>query len=159
MSRSHAKLTLCLELCCVHLQTDALRRLVFGPPCAELDTPAHIDDGSVDVRSFAIGAQPEQLAAPRNVVIGAIQNAWPCSPCDPLQQQRDAIHKRMASLVEAAGAAGVQILCLQEAWPMPFAFCTREKAPWCEFAESAGALPIVFSKQIMLHARPRCLQA
>jgi beta-ureidopropionase len=35
---------------------------------------------------------------------------------------------------------GVQVLCLQEAWPMPFAFCTREKAPWLEFAEDAGAL-------------------
>ena len=27
---------------------------------------------------------------------------------------------------------------LQEAWTMPFAFCTREKS-WCEFAESAEA--------------------
>jgi beta-ureidopropionase len=44
----------------------------------------------------------------------------------------------MHDLVDAAGAAGVQILCLQEAWSMPFAFCTREKAPWCEFAEDAG---------------------
>ncbi|CAB4320221.1 unnamed protein product [Prunus armeniaca] len=32
------------------------------------------------------------------------------------------------------GAAGVNVLCLQEAWTMPFAFCTREKR-WCEFAE------------------------
>lgn len=30
----------------------------------------------------------------------------------------------------------LQVLCLQEAWHMPFAFCTREKS-WCEFAESA----------------------
>jgi Carbon-nitrogen hydrolase len=29
-----------------------------------------------------------------------------------------------------------QILCLQEAWTMPFAFCTREKR-WTEFAEDA----------------------
>jgi beta-ureidopropionase len=25
----------------------------------------------------------------------------------------------------------------KEAWTMPFAFCTREKLPWMEFAESA----------------------
>ena len=25
----------------------------------------------------------------------------------------------------------------QEAWTMPFAFCTREKHPWTQFAESA----------------------
>ena len=32
---------------------------------------------------------------------------------------------------------GVNVLGLQEAWPMPFAFCTREKSPWLEFAEDA----------------------
>ena len=26
---------------------------------------------------------------------------------------------------------------VQEAWTMPFAFCTREKHPWTQFAESA----------------------
>ena len=36
-----------------------------------------------------------------------------------------------------AADSGVNVLCLQEAWTMPFAFCTREKAPWMEFAESA----------------------
>lgn len=56
-------------------------------------------------------------------------------PC-PLQ----AIHDRVRQIVDAAGAAGVQVLCLQEAWHMPFAFCTREKQ-WTEFAESAEAGP------------------
>ncbi|KAJ6733773.1 NITRILASE C965.09-RELATED [Salix koriyanagi] len=28
----------------------------------------------------------------------------------------------------SSGASGVNILCLQEAWMMPFAFCTREKS-------------------------------
>ena len=40
-------------------------------------------------------------------------------------------------MIDAAGAAGVNVLCLQEAWTMPFAFCTREKMPWMEFAECA----------------------
>ncbi|CAD7013236.1 unnamed protein product [Ceratitis capitata] len=30
---------------------------------------------------------------------------------------------------------------MQEAWTMPFAFCTREKFPWCEFAEDAETGP------------------
>jgi hypothetical protein len=34
-----------------------------------------------------------------------------------------------------------QILCLQEAWSMPFPFCTQEKEPWREFAEVAGLFP------------------
>ena len=40
-------------------------------------------------------------------------------------------------MIDVAGRNGVNVLCLQEAWPMPFAFCTREKRPWLEFAESA----------------------
>ena len=40
-------------------------------------------------------------------------------------------------MIEAAASAGVNVLCLQEAWTMPFAFCTREKMPWMEFAECA----------------------
>lgn len=51
-----------------------------------------------------------------------------------------AIYDRVRELIDAAGVAGVNVLCLQEVWPMPFAFCTREKA-WTEFAESAEAGP------------------
>jgi len=40
-------------------------------------------------------------------------------------------------MIHAAGALGVNVLCLQEAWTMPFAFCTREKVPWLQFAEDA----------------------
>jgi len=43
----------------------------------------------------------------------------------------------METLLDAAGAMGVNVACLQEAWTMPFAFCTREKQPWLEFAEDA----------------------
>jgi beta-ureidopropionase len=33
---------------------------------------------------------------------------------------------------------------------MPFAFCTREKHPWCEFAESAEKGPTtVFLQDVM----------
>jgi beta-ureidopropionase len=52
-------------------------------------------------------------------------------------QKRDAIHERVGRLIHAAYLCQVNIVCLQEAWHMPFAFCTREKQPWCEFAESA----------------------
>jgi hypothetical protein len=47
------------------------------------------------------------------------------------------IHARVREIIDAAGAAGVQVLCLQEAWHMPFALCTREKQ-WTEFAEPVG---------------------
>ena len=47
-----------------------------------------------------------------------------------------AIVDHITKIIDIAGQAGVNVLCLQEAWTMPFAFCTREKQ-WAEFAESA----------------------
>lgn len=47
-----------------------------------------------------------------------------------------ALFECIRAISEVAGKAGVKILCFQEAWTMPFAFCTREKH-WCEFAEPA----------------------
>ena len=55
--------------------------------------------------------------------------------------KRDAIFKRIGELIHAASLCNVNIVCLQEAWTMPFAFCTREKTPWCEFAENAYTGP------------------
>eukprot|EP00892_Ulva_mutabilis_P001867 jgi/Ulvmu1/11681/UM008_0091.1 len=89
----------------------------------------------------SLSAKSEQLRPPRVTKVGLIQNQWPVATSAPLLQQREAIHSRIGQMVEAAGAMGVQVLCLQEAWPMPFAFCTREKEPWCEFAEDAVSGP------------------
>ena len=38
---------------------------------------------------------------------------------------------RMHEIVHAAGEAGVNILCLQEAWTMPFACAPGSLAPSC----------------------------
>ncbi|XP_077943391.1 beta-ureidopropionase isoform X2 [Gasterosteus aculeatus] len=51
--------------------------------------------------------------------------------------QIDAMHSRVGEMVEVAAMCGVNVVCFQETWTMPFAFCTREKEPWTEFAESA----------------------
>lgn len=79
--------------------------------------------------------------------------------------QIDAMHSRVGEMVEVAAMCGVNVVCFQETWSerspwsgtshcdtsqsqrtptclllptaMPFAFCTREKEPWTEFAESA----------------------
>ncbi len=67
-----------------------------------------------------------------------------------------AIYRRVTQIVEAAGSAGVNILCLQEAWPMPFAFCTREKH-WNEFAESATTGPSIQLCQVRMGAASMCL--
>lgn len=92
--------------------------------------------------------------------MGLIQNSIVLPTTAPFSDQKGAIHEKVKPMIEAAGASGVNILCLQvsqscldniipivplqypnsdrlffqEAWMMPFAFCTREKR-WCEFAE------------------------
>lgn len=89
-----------------------------------------------DLKACQFLAAPEQLRAPRLVKIGVIQNKIVAPTSALYAEQVQAIRSRIQDIADAAGAAGVKILCFQEAWTMPFAFCTREKQ-WCEFAESA----------------------
>jgi len=73
----------------------------------------------------------------RRVVIGLIQNKIVLPTNSAVNDQVKAIHSRVETIINTAAESGVNIICLQEAWTMPFAFCTREKHPWCDFAESA----------------------
>lgn len=50
------------------------------------------------------------------VKIAAIQNAIVLPTTAPVIEQREAIHKRVGSMIEVAGQAGAKIVCLQEAW-------------------------------------------
>ena len=68
--------------------------------------------------------------------IGAIQNTTVLPTTAPFAEQYAAIEKKIETMIEAAADMNVNVLCLQEAWTMPFAFCTREKH-WNEFAEDA----------------------
>ncbi|KAI5614125.1 beta-ureidopropionase, partial [Silurus asotus] len=90
-----------------------------------------------DLQGYVFEAAPEQLQAPRIVRVGLIQNKIVLPTDAPVIDQITALHKRVGDIVEVAASCGVNIVCLQEAWTMPFAFCTRERAPWTEFAESA----------------------
>lgn len=119
-------------------------RVLYGCNQGRVVTPGLIDkhlgdesnEENFDLQTFEFTADPEQMRAPRNVTIGLIQNAIVLPTTSPFLQQKHAIMERVGRLIDVAGKAGVNILCLQEAWTMPFVFCTREKS-WCEFAESA----------------------
>merc|ERR1719259_1414218 len=95
----------------------------------------------------------ENLRAKRIVRVAAIQNAIVAPTTAPITEQRKAIHDRISTMIAAAASCNVNIICLQEAWTMPFAFCTREKFPWCEFAESAeeGATTLLCQKLAQRH--------
>jgi beta-ureidopropionase len=88
-----------------------------------------------EVASYKFHAAPEQRRKPRLVKVGVIQNRIVKPTTDPVDVQFKALCDRIEEMVHAAGKMGCNVLGLQEAWTMPFAFCTREKMPWLEFAE------------------------
>ncbi|KAI9086101.1 hypothetical protein K1719_031934 [Acacia pycnantha] len=91
-------------------------------------------ENGFDLQAFSFNAEKELLRVPRIVKVGLIQNSIALPTTAPFLDQKRAIFEKLEPIINAAGASGVNILCLQEAWMMPFAFCTREKR-WCEFAE------------------------
>ncbi|KAL8150843.1 hypothetical protein V2J09_020651 [Rumex salicifolius] len=91
-------------------------------------------DRDFDLQGYCFRAEKESLREPRIVRVGLIQNSISAPTTSPFAEQQSAIFEKLKPIIDAAGASGVNILCLQEAWTMPFAFCTREKR-WCEFAE------------------------
>lgn len=108
------------------------RLLCFDPELCQLAR-----DSNFELSGYYINALDEQLRQRREVKIGIIQNSIQCPTESPVIDQIKAIHERVGSMLDVAGRAKVNVVCLQEAWTMPFAFCTRERYPWSEFAESA----------------------
>ncbi|KAB2005771.1 hypothetical protein ES319_D11G293700v1 [Gossypium barbadense] len=95
-----------------------------------------------DLQAFKFSVDKELLREPR-VRVGLIQNSITLPTTTPFSDQKKAIFEKFGPIIDAAGASGVNILCLQEAWMMSFAFCTREKR-WCEFAKPASTVRTIF---------------
>ncbi|PAV76974.1 hypothetical protein WR25_20886 [Diploscapter pachys] len=120
-------------------------RVLYGRKHPEIAIPDDAkklaESGNFELRGYSIDASAEQLRTSRIVRIAAIQNQIVQPTTAPVAEQRDALHKRIGEIIDAAALVGVNVVCLQEAWTMPFAFCTRERLPWTEFAESAYSGP------------------
>ncbi|XP_040011513.1 beta-ureidopropionase isoform X1 [Xiphias gladius] len=118
-----------------------VRRILFGKETKTLDLPACAVDAAsehdFELKGYRFEAAQEQLRPPRRVRVGLIQHRIVLPTDAPIHDQITAMHSRVGELVEVAAMCGVNIVCFQETWTMPFAFCTREKEPWTEFAESA----------------------
>lgn len=117
-----------------------MKRILYGKELPTITIPESAEklavQHSFDIQGYAIPAAKEELTPPRIVRVGVIQNAIVKETTAPIAEQRAALHARISQMTEAAALCGVNIICFQEAWTMPFAFCTREKQPWCEFAEN-----------------------
>ncbi|CAH0724916.1 unnamed protein product, partial [Brenthis ino] len=116
-------------------------QLIFNIMAA-LEEIRSLDDLVVKhLEAYDFPAQKEETRKSRIVKVGIIQHSIALSTDKPIIQQRQAIFDKVKKIIITAANEDVNIICLQEAWSMPFAFCTREKQPWCEFAESASDGP------------------
>ncbi|KAJ8934954.1 hypothetical protein NQ314_013084 [Rhamnusium bicolor] len=92
------------------------------------------------VRKILYGAetQEEQLRSPKLIRVGLFQHKLvPFPTSTPVQELKYALFKFANKAIRIAARGGVNIFCFPETWNMPYAFCTREKTPWCEYAENA----------------------
>ncbi|BFZ18631.1 hypothetical protein BsWGS_21670 [Bradybaena similaris] len=118
-----------------------VKHLLLGQESRSLDLPdaatslAHRQN--FELKGYVFNAAPENTRAPRVVRIAGIQNKIVLPTTEPVIEQRAALFQRITEMINCAADCGVNVVCLQEVWNMPFAFCTREKLPWSEFAESA----------------------
>lgn len=138
-----------------HLPTDVLKevdRILYGNPSRKLQLPIEAVELSeienFDLQAYGIDAAEEQTRNKRLVRVAAIQNQIVLPTTAPVTKQREALHQRIGTLIKAASLCNVNIVCLQETWHMPFAFCTREKQPWCEFAEPINGPSTKFLQQL-----------
>lgn len=114
-------------------------RILYGQLPDTLTIPEEVqqyaDTHDFEVAAYKFHAAAEQRRAPRVVRVAVIQNRIVADTSAPVEEQFEALADRIETIIHAAGKLGVNVLGLQEAWTMPFAFCTREKHPWLEFAE------------------------
>ncbi|XP_074640697.1 beta-ureidopropionase-like [Tubulanus polymorphus] len=127
-----------------HLPCEELaevKRILYGKDLRKFEIPAAAlslaTEKDFELQGYCFDAVKEETRPAREVVVGAIQNKIIAPTTASITEQRDKLIQRISEMIEAASLCGANIVCLQEAWTMPFAFCTREKTPWCEFAESA----------------------
>lgn len=65
------------------------------------------------LQAFCFRADKELLREPRVVRVGLIQNSIALPTTAPLSDQKRAIFEKLRPIIDAAGASGVNVLCLQ----------------------------------------------
>lgn len=133
-----------------NLNKDELKqfnRIYYGQEYCEFELKDSILDlsrqGNFELAAFKFSAVKEEVRNPRLVKVGLIQHSIVQPTDSPIKEQKEAIFEKIKKIIEVAAAEGVNILCLQETWSMPFFLCTKEKDKWAEFAESAADGPSI----------------
>lgn len=98
------------------------RKFLIGSffTCRELALPESASSAAAsadfELAGWAFGAAPEETRPPRVVRVGLAQNRIVLPTTAPVAEQRGALFRRVGAMIDAAGAAGVNVMCLQELW-------------------------------------------
>lgn len=88
------------------------------------------------LQSYTFQAERESTREPRIVRIGLIQNSISLPTTASILEQKKALMERVKPMIDAAGACGVNILCLQVSFKMmPFVLPKKKIMPF-EFSSS-----------------------
>ncbi|KAK4878830.1 hypothetical protein RN001_011336 [Aquatica leii] len=115
---------------------EQVNKILYGCGYKTIDL-SDVQSEDFEIAGYEFLANAEQLRCPRIVRVAAFQNKLPLPTSAPILEQRAALYDLAKDAIKVAAKAKANVFCFQEAWNMPFAFCTREKEPWCEYAESA----------------------
>ncbi|VDM38186.1 unnamed protein product [Toxocara canis] len=100
-------------------ELSAVYAILYGGELRKLDFEEESEKlamkSNFELRGYVIDAPNEQLRSPCKVRVAAIQNAVVEPTTAPVQQQREALHNRIAVMIGTAAQAGAQIIAMQEA--------------------------------------------
>ncbi|VEN54441.1 unnamed protein product [Callosobruchus maculatus] len=121
---------------------ERVKKILYGSDTHEISVPEESKEMAskynIELISCGFNCKEEQLRSPKVVRIGLFQHKLvPFPTTTPIQEMKYALFKFANKAIRIAARAGVNIFCFPETWNMPYAFCTREKTPWCEYAENA----------------------
>ncbi|KAL7206074.1 hypothetical protein ACSBR2_018898 [Camellia fascicularis] len=99
-----------------------VKRLLWGLNCGRAVEPISLPDPAkalsskhdFDLQAFCFHADKELSREPRIVRVGLIQNSIALPTTAPFLDQKRAIFQKVRPIIDAAGAAGVNVLCLQD---------------------------------------------
>ncbi|XP_056636319.1 beta-ureidopropionase-like [Diorhabda sublineata] len=121
---------------------DRVRKILYGNETHDIEVSEESKElaskYNIELVTCGFNCRDEQLRSPKVVRVGLFQHKLvPFPTSTPIQEMKYALFKFANKAIRIAARGGVNIFCFPETWNMPYAFCTREKTPWCEYAESA----------------------
>eukprot|EP00736_Rhodelphis_marinus_P008013 Rmarinus@m.16901 len=122
---------------------DEIREYLYGRIPSNLtfdeDVKSLCSLNGFEVKGYSIRAHTEQTRPARTVRIGMLQATAPLVTREiGVEAYREEAIKKLEPMFEAAGKAGVNVICISDLWAAPIFFGTQQSGPWTEYAEEVS---------------------